>query len=421
LSPPDTELAPSLPEGSGSQIMEASAIRDASGIRDASSGAVASVDGVAPAEPTVPRWNVHVRLETSLTYDDNIFIQPRHRESDFYFNITPLIAAGWGQFLADPTTVTGVASRFPQLAARDGTGNLLMLRYAPTAQIFLHRSDQDAVDQDVMVAGRWAASKLAVDAAARFQKLSAPDIDIGNRIESTVTSAFVNANYQMTQKTSLDSRFTLSHDSYQGGLDSTDLNFATLVNYQVLPKTLIGLGAGVGYTTVEDGQDQDYQDALLHLRYEPTFKLSFEGTVGAEFRQISGDTHHITPVFEFAASYAPQDATTIRLSVSRHTEASALYGDQDIDRTTIEASIRQRFFQKVYLSLSGGYQRLDYVDAGTTANRDDDYLYVGVESSMEVTRWVSMRASYRRETNESSNDDFSFRRNVAQFQLNIQF
>lgn len=418
---PDAGLLPSAPLATETPDLPAEQGNALPPIQDTSAEPAKPAAPSAPEEPTVPRWNVHVRLETSLTYDSNVFIQPRNRQSDFYFGITPLIAAGWGRFLADPSTVTGVASRFPQLAARDGSDNLFLFRYAPTAQVFVRRSDQDAVDQDVMLAGRWTTGKLTLDAAARFQKLTAPDIDVGNRIESTITSAFVNENYHLTEKTSLDSRFAFEHDSYQGGLASTDLSLTSMLNYQMLPKTMLGLGVGGGYTTVESGQEQYYEQVISHWRYEPTYKLTFEGTAGAEFRQINRGPRRVTPVVEFAAHYAAEDATMVSLSVSRRTEASALYGDQDIERTTVEGSIRQRFFQKVYLNLSGGYQHIDYVDAGAAANRSDDYLYCGVEASAEITRWLSMRASYRRQVNESSTEDFSFGRNLAELQFNVQF
>ena len=212
------------------------------------------------------------------------------------------------------------------------------------------------------------------------------------------------------------------HDSYQGGLDSTDISFATLLNYQVLPKTMVGAGVGVGYTTVESGQDQAYEQGLLHVRYEPTFKLiRWKARSALEVRQIVNGPDRTTPVFDFTASYAVQDSTVVRFSVSRRTETSALYVDQDIERTTVEASIRQRFFQKVYVTLSGGYQWIAYVDAGSSANRNDNFAYVGLESAVEVTKWLSLRASYRYQDNNSSNSDFSFRRNLADFQVNIRF
>lgn len=374
-----------------------------------------------PPQPDDSKWHVHVRLASTLTYDDNIFIQPSQKQADYYFGVTPLIAAGWGTFQADPTNVTGVGSRFPEITARDYLGNAILFRYAPTFLLFVHHRDQDAVNQDAMVGGRWVSDKLTLDGAARFQTLSAPDIDVGNRINSEVTSALLNAHYQMTQRTSLDSRFALQHDSYQGGLDSTDLEITSLLNYQIRPKTMIGIGAGLGYTTVEGGQDQYYEQGLFHARWEPTAKLSFQGTVGVEVRQITNGATRVTPVFEAGINYAALDSTVFRLSASRHTETSALYFEQDIQRTTIEASIRQRLLQKIYLTVSGGFQHIDYVNAGASANRTDNFTYFGIQSAWEVTKWLSMRASYRHQDDDSSNGDFSFRRNLTDFQVNIQF
>jgi hypothetical protein len=382
---------------------------------------VQPVEGISSPTFDLPRWRFDVRLETSLTYDDNIFIQPNNKQADFYFGITPLIAVGWGAFQADPTIVTGVGSRFPQVAARDVSGNAFLFRYAPTALLFVHHRDQDAVNEDVMLSGRWVTDKLTMEASGRFQTLSAPDIDVGNRINSEVTSGLLNANYQMTQRTSIDARFALERDSYQGGLDSTDLEFSALLNYQLLPKTMVGLGAGLGYTTIEDGENQYYEQGLLHLRWEPTAKLSFEGTVGLEVREISSGPDRTTPVFEFGANYALADSTSVRLSASRRIETSALFLDQDIERTTVEASIRQRFLHKIYVTASGGFEHLDYVDAGAAANRTDSFGYFGLESAWEVTKFLSLKASYRYENDHSTNGDFSFRRNLADLQCNIQF
>jgi len=136
----------------------------------------AAVAPLGPVENTTPlptdnsKWHIHVRLETSVTFDDNIFIQPDHKQSDVYFGITPIVAAGWGTFQADPSTVTDEASRFPQVAARSDFGNSFLLRYAPNAMVFVEHSDQNSVNHDVMLGGRWNGGKLTLDAAGRFQE-----------------------------------------------------------------------------------------------------------------------------------------------------------------------------------------------------------------------------------------------------------
>jgi Putative beta-barrel porin 2 len=369
----------------------------------------------------VPKWRLHLGVNTSVTYDDNIFIQPVQRDADVYFGITPLLAAGWGTFRADPSTLTGTASRFPQIADREASGNAFYFRYGPTALLFMDHTDQNAFNEDVLVAGRWASGRTTLEGEGRFQTLSTPNIDVGNRINSQVTDGYVNMNYQMAQKTSLDSRFSLEHDSYQGGLNSTDTSISTLLNYQALPKTTVGFGFGVGYTTVESGQNQYYEQGLVHLHYTPTYKISVDLVGGAEDRQIENGPNRATPVFDLEASYAAQDSTKITLKIARSTDTSALFENQDIENTTFEVSIRQRFLQKFYIELSGGYQRDDYVDAGTAANRTDNFTYAGVESAVEVTKWLSMKAGYHFQNNDSSLAEFGFHRNLVDFQFNLQF
>jgi hypothetical protein len=417
---PETVLGPSIPQPpeTGEQREPAPPIFP---VNEPSPVILSPVRGLEPALDELPRWRLHLGFDTSVTYDDNIFIQHTLRQSDVYFGATPIIATGWGTFLADPTTITGMPSRFPQVADREALGNAFYFRYAPTAVFFADHSDQNALNEDVRVAGRWSSGKLTVEAEGRFQTANETNIDVGNRINSETTAGILNLNYQVAPKSSLDSRFSLEHDSYQGGLNSTDTSFSSFLNYQALPKTTVGVGFGVGYTTVENGQDQYYEQGLVHLHYAPTPKTSLDLTGGAEVRQIQDGPNRTTPVFDFEAGYAALESTTIRLKVSRQTDTSALFQEQDIEETTIEASIRQRIIQKLYLTLSGGVQRDDYVDAGAVANRTDTFSYFGIDSSLEVTKWLSMKAGYHFQNDDSTLAEFGFHRNLVNFQVNMQF
>lgn len=379
------------------------------------------VTGFEPATDDLAKWRLRLGVDTSVTYDDNIFIQPTQRQADVYFGVKPIVATGWGTFLADPTTVTGGPSRFPEIAERLSLGNAFFFRYAPTALFFSDHTDQNAFDEDVRVAGRWISGKVTLEANASFQTSTEPNIDVGNRIHTETTSGFLNLNYQVAQRTSLDSRFSLEHDSYQGGLNSTDSVVSTFLNYQALPKTTVGVGCSVGYTTVESGQDQYYEQGLVHLHFAPTGKITLDLVGGAEARQIENGPSRATPVFDLEANYAALDSTSVHFKFARRTDTSALYEQQDIEEMTIEASVRQRVFQKFYITVNGGLQRDDYVDAGAAANRTDNFSYFGIESAMEVTKWFQMKAGYRFQNNDSSFAEFGFHRNIADFQFNLQF
>jgi len=423
---PDVNLAPPVPTDAPSVPDQRAAPNEANPngpiIQTVEPPAKLSpVTGFEPVQDDLPKWRFHLGLDTSVTYDDNIFIQSTQRQSDVYFGVTPIVATGWGTFLADPTTVTGAISRFPEIAAEQAVGNAFFFRYAPQAVFFARHTDQNAFNEDVRVGGRWVSGKVTLQAEGRFQTLSAPNIDVGNRINSETTAGLLNLNYQVGQRTSLDSRFSLEHDSYQGGLNSTNDVISTILNYQALPKTMVGVGVGLGYATVENGQDQYYEQGLIHLRYTPTYKIALDLVGGAEVREIQNGPDRATPVFNFTASYAAQDSTTLRLTVSRQINTSVLYADQDIEATTVEANVRQRFFQKFFVTVGGGVQLDDYVDAGAAASRTDTFTYFGIQSAMEVTKWLSMKAGYRFQNNDSSVTEFGFHRNIADFQFNLQF
>jgi hypothetical protein len=379
------------------------------------------VESLEPKQDEPPKWRLRLGLDTSVTYDDNIFIQPTQKQSDVYFGVTPIIATGWGTFLADPMSATGMPTRFPQMADREALENFSSFRYSPTAVFFSKHSDQNAFNEDAQVAGRWISGKVTLEGTARFQTLSQPNIDVGDRINSETTSGFLNASYRMSEKTSLDSRFSLERDSYQGGLNSTDTSVSSILNYQALPKTSVGIGFGLGYTGVENGQNQYYEQGLVHAHYAPTAKITLDLVGGVEFRQIENGPDRITPVFDFRVAYAASDSTTMNLSVTRRTDTSALFEGQDIEMTEFDASIRQRIFQKLYVTINGGVQRNDYVDAGTAADRTDTFTYFGVESAVEVTKWLSMKAGYHFQNDDSSLAEFGFRRNLADFQFNLRF
>jgi len=381
------------------------------------------VDTLQPSKPPHP-WRVDLGLQTSVTYDDNIFIQHVNRTSDVYFGITPVVAVTWGKPLSAADTLTGLVSRFLRPVDPNEPGDSLLLRYSPTATFFVHNGDQNSFDEDVTVDGRLRTEKTLLEFEARYQTLSSPDVDVGNRINRSVYSAYGDINYSITNKTSVDSHLDFDHTSYEGGLNFTDIGERVTLDYKVAPKTSIGLGGAIGYTNVEEGSDQLYEQGLVHLHYVPTQKITIDLLAGVEVRQISGGSTRTTPVWEFNASYAAQQSTTVLLTVSRKTEPSAIFQGQDVDRTTVEGNIRQLLFQKVYLSLGGGYQHAEYVDAGINsgaADRTDNYAYLGVSAATEITKWCSLRMDYRYQDNFSSIDDFAFRRNVADIQLNVQF
>lgn len=380
-------------------------------------------ENLAPNQTQPHPWRIDLGVEVSATYDDNVFIQHRSKVSDVYFGVTPIVVLTWGRPLPAAATLTGDISRFLRPVDPATVGNSFLLRYTPTATFFDRRSDQNSFDQDLEIDGRMRTAKTLFEVEARFQTLSSPDIDVGDRIDREVYSAFADLSHSLTEKIAIDSRLDFDHTTYQGGLNFTDIGERIALDYKWTPKTTVGIAAAVGLTDVEEGADQYYEQGLLHVRYVPTEKISIDILGGVEVRQISNGPERTMPVFSVQASYAAGQSTVILLNAARRMETSALFASQNIERTTVELSVRQLLWQKVYVTLGGGYQHAEYVDASASgaAHRADDYGYLGVSSAMDITRWCSLRLSYRYENNHSSIADFAFARNVADLQFHVQF
>jgi hypothetical protein len=368
-------------------------------------------------------WRIDLGIEFSATYDDNIFIQHQARASDLYFGITPIVVITWGRPIPALATLSGDMSRFLRLVPQNVIGNSLLVRYTPTATFFTRHSAENSFDEDLEIDGRLRTAKTLFEIEGRLQTLSSPDIDVGNRINREVYSAFADLNYALTEKTSIDSRLDFDHTSYQGGLSFTDIGERITLDYKLRPKTTLGLGAGFGFTNVEQGSNQYYEQGLLHFHYVPTDKVTLDILGGVEARQVTNGTDRTNPVFNVEASYAAGQSTVILLNASRRTETSAIFESQNIERTTVELNLRQLLFQKVYLTLGGGYQEAKYVDASGAAgaNRTDDFAYFGVSFAKDITRWCSLRVGYRYQHNESTLSDFAFARNLADLQFHVQF
>jgi hypothetical protein len=390
-----------------------------------------SFDPPTAAEPVVEvnevkqnrRWSTHVRVQGAVTYDDNLFIKNRDQEEDIYFTLRPEIWSGVGDVRSQLPSLTGQPSRFLKRADGLDQRALFFARYAPTATKFLDHEEEDSLTHDAGVFGRLPFDRTVVKFEGRFQTLSSPDPDIGARSDRSLTSGFLEASYTVSEKTSADFRVAGLHTEYDRGFGSTDVNASAFINHRVLPKTTLGLGGAVGHVWVESGENQVYEQALLHGRYHFSKKVAFDGTGGVEFRQVDGGQDAVNPVFKLGAEYAPLESTLISLYGSRRIESSASLEGTNIERTSFDFSLRQCVWRRIWLTFSAGYQRGDYSKAGGTidSSRTDDYFTTGGAAAMDVTSWLNLRLSYSYECNESSRENFSFCRNVADLQLSVSF
>jgi hypothetical protein len=89
----------------------------------------------------------------------------------------------------------------------------------------------------------------------------------------------------------------------------------------------------------------------------------------------------------------------------------------------VTARIRQRCFEKVYLTLAAGYEsgRYEEILQSTSTNRIDDIFYFKSSISFAYTKWADMELAYEYRNNQSTLSGSSFKQNLITLQLNVFF
>jgi hypothetical protein len=374
------------------------------------------------------KWKVtpHVVLKTG--FDDNIFISAQNRQSDFFGVLSPGIAFGLGEFRQHLKEFGSYAQQYEDHPREEAvffeTRRFFFANYTASAIAFVDHSEENAVDHDVSLAGRWTFQKLSLGFRAGLQTLSNSDIDVGGRVKRTITDTEITARYEFSEKTSMEANFSRLGLNYEQALDSTEWKNQNWVNYRVFPKTQLGVGLAVGRLEVDEGAVQSFEQGLVRAHYLGTGKLSFDGELGVEFRQIEDHGgNRTTPIFALGATYSPFVATELSLRGSRRTLASASKAGENYVLTGVEGRIRQRFFQRFYVSTATGYERSAYesVDGRGEANRTDNVFFTRPSLEFDVTKWASMEVAYEFRENDSTNPGSGFTENLATIQISTHY
>ena len=344
-------------------------------------------------------------------YDDNINISQTDRVSDFYFTIEPLLTLGFGDIIGREE-------------------NFLRFDYAPSLFLFADHSDNDAVQQVARLEGQHRFSRLTLALDEQVAILDGTDLrsfadatspgshanlDVSGRTKFQTYNTRLNASYDLSGKTFLSTAFNSLATNYNSSNLFSSANFSEnlFINYRYSDKLVLGVGGTAGYNFVDDpNPDETFEQANVRATYQATGKISLNFSGGVEFRQFENDSRgqYVSPVFDLSANYQPSDATTFAVSAGRRTSNSGVLAGQDFAQTTVDVSVRQRFFQRFYLSVATGYQNSDYFStvAGLSANRKDDYYFIEPALDASITRFWTVGGYYLHRQNDSSFQSFRF-------------
>ncbi len=302
-----------------------------------------------------------ITLETGVLADDNVFLSAREQVSDVLYHISPAVRLSLGD-------------------ATERQDSFLTVNYKPEAFFFHKRHEENTVDHTAGIATRKKFAKLAVDAAAQYQRTNGSSVDLGGRIPRDIWQASAGLTYGWGVKTSFSTAVIWNATRYHqsGFADSEQWTHEGFVDYQVTEKTRIGAGGAWGQLKVagEAGR-QDFQQALARAHYQATDKVELGARAGAEWRQTeAGST--ATPVFGVDVRYQAAEGTRLKLQGARDVMASGDQQGQNYTRTAVGAGLEQKVGEPFTLTLDAGWEHYAYTsasrDAGAAGRRDNSYF-----------------------------------------------
>lgn len=348
---------------------------------------------------------IHPHFDAQVVYDDNIFIRQTNKVDDWVYTLSPGVLLHLGDYFKKDE-------------------NFVAIDYTPSIIFFDENSASDTVDHEALFDSQYRFTKLTLGLKQIFQSLSGTVIDVGTRVDRDIYTTDLIANYELTGKSSVEANVRYSATEYSSGalFDYSEWINQNWFNYQMAPKTRIGAGVTLGFLDVDRGPDQDYQQALMRVMYDPTGKITLRASGGFEWRHLDADTR-LTPVFNVGGGYQPFDGTQLDLDIFRRVQSSASLFGQDFTATGITLGARQRMVQKFFAGVRVGLENADYhaSTSGVTSSREDDYLFVQPSLTYDFSSHVRASLFYLYRENNSNLPATGFDNNQVGVRVSLAF
>jgi hypothetical protein len=358
-------------------------------------------------------------------HSDNIFYQVK-KTDDYITEISPSFDIILGQKLALEPALDQETTDIREDA---GNQSYFRLSFKPTLILFSRNSYLDDVDEHADVIYTHLFGRLTLSVEQSYEKLSQPTVQTNAQnslIKRDIYTTTARANYFYSDQLSTYATFTQKLTSYLSDdyTDSTEWEGDYYFLYQLFPKLSVGFGPLIGFDDIQRAANQTYQAGLIHAAYVPSAKFHLAGAAGAEVRQFEHDTapEKVTPIVDGGATYEPFDSMQITLAGERHRIVSSGLGGDDYTASVATLSIRQRFFQVVYLTAAAVYEEDQYTAAaGGGIARDDEISLLRGGVQWQSFRGITIDASYQYLQDHSNIPIFSFDESRATISASFKY
>lgn len=245
-----------------------------------------------------------------------------------------------------------------------------------------------------------------------------PQIETGQQISQSSHLVTASGIYNYQTKLSVELTGTMDSRLTEGFSDYWTWSTLDWVNYQVTPRTTVGLGAGAGYDFVDPGPDATFEQLQARAIVTPGTKLTLQASAGVQLQQFSGESEtgiaaksgtEAYPIFAVAAAYRPFEQTSLFASAN-HVVGNAYQDNFFSQTTTVSVGLRQRLLGEYYLDVVPAYNFRRYESSlrGPSNRRDDEYasIYAGV-STVFFSK-LNAAVFYQYGDNSSDNSQLNF-------------
>jgi hypothetical protein len=287
------------------------------------------------------------------------------------------------------------------------------LDYTATIGIYSNTNFQQAFNNSITLSGTTVFTDWLFGFTQTANLDTSPLIETGGQTQTQTYGTSITGHHENSQYISEDIGLYQTFFYVQGGFENNKTwNTMNWLNYQPQSRFNLGIGTGFGYNMAESGPDSIFFPLQGRINWRARDKLSFSLSGGFQFTEFlggQGANNLFSPIYSGSIQYQLFAQTQISAFASRSFNPSMFVGEYS-DLTSVGASFSQRFLGQFFLSLSGSYNRQQYVASSTDilANRTDKYYALTARLGHTFLQRGNISVFYQYGNNNSTFPGYSY-------------
>lgn len=306
----------------------------------------------------------------------------------------------------------------PFLTARTEGPNsrTLQLSYQPSFVFYTKHSDLNSINHSGSFSLIFPFNRLKLSLWANVGVASVIVRDIGDRATQQSYSVTGSADYELSDKTTLQGSVTYGRSDFGGQFISSDqFTEQVFADYHFSDRLSTGVGVMATQFQVEDAPGQTSEGPQVRMEYKPNAQLKLSASFGVTMQQFEESSTAIAETFSVGAAYQMRPGTMLTLDATRSEQPSGVDAGQNYTATSLTATVNQTLPHRMVLNLSGGYTQAEYyaTQEGIATSRLDNYFFIRSDLTYSLSTAWNFGLFVEHDSNTSSGGNFGYDHNIA--------